>query len=350
MKRFISFLPLLVLASSAQADSLACRPTGETLVEVESARTKALNACKLIGATRSEIKQILLKTIKPNIHILKRKVYLYHYGQNPTGSNDPVRHDDRRLAEKYFYDPASERDFFKPNQGYSLYMASNPLVSVDYSRDPGLLLRLGVPPGVKFLDEKLKLSNEDANRLWCYLNTLPSAVPEHEIECSNSLSLSRLIDASPEAAALLRETMKPLGIQMLWSGFRRSIFKDCAGENPQLKMIDPRLAPKLEMTLYSAHLEKNPSPEKRAAYEEVFQYFSAITAEEVTAIRSSVEPKFWSYYKSWAPILRDLPLGADLRAYQKRQSDAFKSQRAELLKKDFGCGVGSANQDELLRD
>lgn len=350
----LGFVALSIFGSmQAGADSGASCPPAFVCPPLEDA-TRA--ACQTVHPTAQDIRAILKKNLASATHELKRKVYFYHYGQNPLKQSGPVDPNDSALAERFFYDKTSGRSFFDPVKNYRLYTANNPLVSADYLEDPGLLLRIGVPAGIKYLDvSETAFSDIEALQVACYLEAQPKKdtplfhdirdCPE-PIQVDKTVYADRFVERSDEARDMIRGVYGELKIAMYMNGFRGKIFPECPGNNMEMQFIDPTISGQLEMTVYSKNLESHPSPQKLAAYRDLFRYFEVVKQGEVKGIGNAVEPKFWQIYRAWAPAVYALPPGTDWIAFQKKQSGKMASQRAEVTSEMFGCSNDPKNHEE----
>ena len=296
------------------------------------------------------VKAIIKKTLAAHTFELKRVVSFYHYGKNPDGNVD-VHTDDRALAEKYFYDPQSQRSFFNHAHYYSLYTANNPLVSLDYSRDPALLLKITVPKGVRFLNYgRLIIAQSEYEIVKKYLLSEgldPNAIYDYFDLRGPSFNLYEFLDASLNSAALLKSVFEELKIQMIEDPFRSNIFPECAGSNPEIKFIDPSLLPKLKLKLFTLNIPAAATSSELEDYRLIYQDFKMVSAEEINKIKNSVEPHFWEYYKNWTLSLLGLNKSSDLNELKKNQYESSLSMRANRVEAMFGCSHDPRFQEEI---
>ena len=125
------------------------------------------STCGSIHPTQGEIKALVKATLQSKVAVLDRKVFFYHYGKQWS----PVPYD-ASLALAYgknIFLNASSSYFGKPDPHGGLYVAPDPLMTLDFSGDPGFLLRIGIPEGKKFLNtDTINPTSGDSTRIWCY--------------------------------------------------------------------------------------------------------------------------------------------------------------------------------------
>lgn len=333
-------------------------------------------SCKLFQASAAEVKELIKSKLKPRIHKLDREVYFYHYGRYgfpSAGKGCPTVDPDEminiggkevRKADYYFKEAASSL-YDKRDYQAGLYTAADPLTSIDYSREPGVLLRVGVPAGVSYTDEDgIPLSAEEGMTLYCYMRAQcqqgdcnsekfayilketfnPGILVENErgetVEKPVTLTLnpSVLVLSSKASGQLVRDVYRELNVAFNVSSYRDSPFGECGSQSSlQAVFAEPDFSSKFETTLLTPCLEAHPSEQKKKLYGEMIQFWNAYDLHGSGA-KLEGDEKFWDYYRAWAPVLYSLPKGTDLKAFQAEQSAKLrKSGRRQLTGQIFGC-------------
>jgi hypothetical protein len=351
MNIFHSLSVLFILFSSiasADSESLTCKLPSVSPASTLNCDKVTPALCAALKPTEEEVQKIIFDTLSKNTHTLNRKVYLYHYGENPDHKIEAVDLSGD-LAQKFFFDKSSHRDFFDRGHSYQLYTANNPIVSLDYASiggASGLLLRLGIPAGVNFLEDGiLKTSPEDDALIRCYFGQ--QSLSQEGI--AHGFSATQLLGNIPSSREMLQSIFKKLKIQLLVDTFRdNALFEGCAGQSPEIKVIDPALASEIEITVLSPKLEANPAPEKLAVYKDVLKYFDSVDfpALQKSGQGDSVK-NFIQYYQAWAPTVYSLAPGMDAMAFQRNQYLKTKASKPALINGMFGCSKDPKYKDEL---
>jgi hypothetical protein len=255
----LSVCLLAAVSKTCSAADTPCSSPGASIpMNVPSELTDA--ACGVFHDESDDIQKLIPKLLQPRVHTLDRKVYLFNYAQyryanagQPVALDQSIDDNGKSLPTSTYYFKARASDYFeKRDVGGGLYTATDPIASIDYSGNPGQLLRVGVPAGTKYLDigenRNFVISPEDGTRLDCYLRVQCSKSQCHGVEeaIHDALQPNELIpdghgnyvqkpgaflfdpgmfvEASPDAAALLRKTYGALGVEFTIDSYRRSSF------------------------------------------------------------------------------------------------------------------------------
>jgi hypothetical protein len=365
----VAFLMLLTLPQAFAVDSPTCvNPTDTTPAKLPSDLTAA--ACKAFNDKPADIKKLLTELVKKNTHTLDRKVYFYHYGQNRNpNAGQPV--DPNKGAANYFQSGTVSYFGSAPHRDdYGIYTATDPVMTLNYSQKPGILLRVGAPSGTSYLATGSTLSIEDGTRLTCYLRTQcdPAECKQleeiiHEWLNSMGSSLDEngnrvpdpigfefqpglFINGSQESFDMVKDIYKSLGIEFTIDAYNHSSFGECKKASAiEAIFIDPDFSARADLKLLAPVLEAHPSADKKRLYQDTLKYFDTydFSSKTDTMEGDSLDP-FWEYYKAWAPVVENAPTDpVALKAFQAKRAQDMKATRKAITSQIFGCG-GNKNE------
>jgi hypothetical protein len=304
MTKFLLFLLLAMSTSPALANcSSSAQPDQET------------------------IRTLLKNALAPHIHTLNRKVYFYSWmSYNPN---------------------SSAIDYFKTHSGpgEGIFGAADPLSSVDFGNNggDGALLRIGVPAGVRYLDEGVPFEFKDLYSFRIERGSFPASAADSAIIRCYDQSAPQGMKAQDLALSVYKDFQTAFSID----SWRASPYHDCAnGTSADSEVIfsDPAFSGQFELTL----LHKFDSPEamQDEAYANTLRYFDMFdfATDNTSDGRAN---GFWVYYKAWAPNIDHIAAGTDLSLFQKNRSKQLSLQRKELVNGIFGCSENPEYQEEV---
>lgn len=376
-------------------------------VYVKAAETKCLS---LPAPSKDELYAIYDRALKPLIRETKRPIPFFHYGwrtKRPAGSLKPGFWDNSVAVPsdndpKDLFGPVSP-DATGPIQSYidlhlrghfeaihqtqeqlgdGLYVAPDPIQSIGYSGNPGLLLKLTVPAGTRYVDMRKPhtswpVSKEEAFKVHCQLyrechesnpsdpsctglNGVISRFVSDGVKGTFSIS-PRFVDTQT-LGPVIKKVYIDNQIDALAAIWGNDVYPECNevkkkahSENAVLNFafINPEMSKKLAYELLVPVMEQNPSPKKRVAYLDVMKYFDALDVQETfkgaesnKEIKESLDT-FWEYYKAWAIPLYNLPSDVNIEQFQLAQREKMKSLRNPFLEGMYGCSPDPAYADEI---
>jgi hypothetical protein len=354
-----------------QAFAADCPPGTSDVTPLQIPKSLTDAACKAFNDKPEDIRQLVTKLVKAHLYTLDRTVYFYHYGGNDNAKADePI--DPNQGAAKYFKSGADSY-FGKRDVKGGLYFAPDPMVSIDFSKELGLLLRIGVPPGTKYTDSYFDVSVEDGTRLDCYLESKCDSTfcsnfkeeidadlnpnPDDTVPDGHggfkhrtaafSFSPDDFVEASPETNELMKGVFHSLGIAFSFDQYRSPSFPECPGASgTEAIFIDPDFATKADLKFLAPALESHPSSEKKKLYQDTLNYLDAFHfgSDNIEGGEDDSSDNFWEYYKAWAPVLENAPTDpTQLKAFQAKRSQDMKASRKALTSQLFGCN-GDKNE------
>lgn len=312
-------------------------------------------ACASIVPSDDEVLKILKQSLQPYVRKTLRQVYFYSYGKQAGLSPQEYF---KRVTRGHFGTTHQDSEL-----GNGLYTDSDPLATIHYSNTPAQVMRVGIPAGIGYLDERahhrsLPTTEENAEKIACYIRSLCK-----DDNCRTSIDTYSVAydqqegkwpDFDPKSflyseasQKLLHAAYKDLGIEFIMSGFGLYSFQECKF-NPKLEFeneavfINPDLASRLQLDLFVP----NPGSHPSSAYQDYLKYFEAFDFDRDTPGSMFEGPRanvavdfFMTWYAGMAAAVRQLPSNTDFTQLQKKlsqQQDHSKRNEA-LTSQLFGC-------------
>jgi hypothetical protein len=281
--------------------------------------------------TADYVRSVIKTAIAPHVHVLKRHVYFYSWNAHDPGT--------------------SAKDDFVAYSGKNegIFSAADPISSISFGGQDGtgVLMRIGVPAGVAYLDDGDMLS----------LPGFPSFLIDRSAFSVSQEDLDRMTcfySSSPENASTLKQIIKDLrasyGIAFSLNSWERSPFRDCANytmANAEIIFSDPSVANNLELSFLKGSITAIPADQKDA-YREVLNFFEVFDFQK-DFTGNDIKESFWPFYRDWAPLVDGAPADTlgDLAIFRKQRFKELLPTRSQLLENTFGCSSSPENADEV---
>lgn len=266
--------------------------------------------------------------------------------------------------------------------GDGLYLAPDPIQSVHYSGKPGLLLRVRVPAGMRYVDMRANhkswpVTRDESFKVHCELYRECHRDSPTDASCSGMTGIfsrfcfsaqekdyyvSPRYDDTKRLGPVIKRVYVKNKIDALAAVWGSDVYPECGDVKKAAKseravlnfsFMTPHSLEKVEYDLLVPNLEKNPTPEKKKIYQEVMTYFDMLDVQEVfkdAATNAEVKQgldKFWEYYRGWATSLYNLPSDANIVAFQHERYLKTQKDRSKFISNMYGCSGEKTFQYEV---